>query len=532
MDDDTSTICKIRSEVNPEIEKCSDKNHTFKNFTNHLFTLQKEKYKRILSTKVINHIKKCFSYAVSSNREDPQTEIPYGRYLSDKELHQELVKIFTLYAEQSDKLSTLESTQNNENFNQIVARKNPKNNFYSGSESTSGRVAAATCEKNIGPHYVTQINDRLSLSPGSFIVKHADRKMRKRQSNAEKYCTKEFKRRRVELKKSASTASSSLETREGVTYRSGVLSTSSNIPDSDIETIPPPPEQLQQTPLPPCQYSRVYFDLETTGLGLSAGIIQLAARYGETEFNQYVIPKTSINPMASKITGLTYDGTLLYKNGVALPAVPIEVCLASFFDWLKNSGMNHPVLFAHNARKFDSLIFVTCTSLLNSGKEEEGKIICGFCDTLPMLKEHASGSHLNFSLETLVKDILGCSFSAHDAVEDCRYLQKVVEHHSIDSFYLQYTFTMKYIIDIIKQMETSKQNLQTLMPLVQNHVISESMCKKISFSGLALKHLELAHQRGGFDGIHSLFTETFQGKPRITKHTSIITAVSKFIEER
>ncbi|XP_048770711.1 uncharacterized protein LOC125676871 isoform X2 [Ostrea edulis] len=91
--------------------------------------------------------------------------LPYGKYLSDKELHHDLVKIFTLYAEQSDRLSSLESTQNNENFNQIVARKNPKNNFYSGSESTTSRVAAATCEKNIGPHYVTQINDELSLSP-------------------------------------------------------------------------------------------------------------------------------------------------------------------------------------------------------------------------------------------------------------------------------------------------------------------------------------------------------------------------------
>lgn len=57
MDYDTSTICKIRSEVNPVIEKCSDKSHTLKNFTNHLFTLPKNKYRRILSTKVINHIR-------------------------------------------------------------------------------------------------------------------------------------------------------------------------------------------------------------------------------------------------------------------------------------------------------------------------------------------------------------------------------------------------------------------------------------------------------------------------------------------
>lgn len=205
-------------------------------------------------------------------------------------------------------------------------------------------------------------------------------------------------------------------------------------------------------------------------LGLSSAIIQLPARCGEVEFN-HVFPTTNIKGMASKITGLTYDGTLLYKNGVAVPAVSLEKCLASIFDWLKNSGMKHPVLFAHNARKFDSLIFGR--SVLDSGKEEREKIICGFCDTLPMLKKHASGSHVNFSLDTLAKDILGCTFSPHDAVEDYRYLQKFVEHHNIDSFYLQYSFSMRYIIDSIKQMETSKNNLHTLMLLLENHIISE-----------------------------------------------------------
>lgn len=67
MDDDTSTIHKVRLEANADIQKCCDKNHTFKNFTNNLYALQKEKYKRILSAKTISHIKKCFAYAVSSN---------------------------------------------------------------------------------------------------------------------------------------------------------------------------------------------------------------------------------------------------------------------------------------------------------------------------------------------------------------------------------------------------------------------------------------------------------------------------------
>lgn len=84
-------------------------------------------------------------------------------------------------------------------------------------------------------------------------------------------------------------------------------------------------------------------------------------------------------------------------------------------------------------------------------------------------------------LETLVKDILGCTFSAHDAVMQTRYLRKVVEHHNIDSFYLQYGFSMRYIIDSIKQIERLKKILHTLMPLPENHIISGSMCKKISF---------------------------------------------------
>lgn len=150
IDDDTSTICKIRSEVNPEIKKCSDKNHYFRNFTNHLFTLQKEKYKRILRTKIINHIKnvvhmlfhpnligiphhlfgdhsQCnYTWCLYLQNRYPYVpkNLPYGKYLSNKEHHHDLVKLFTLYAEHCDKLYSLESTQNNESFNQIVESKN------------------------------------------------------------------------------------------------------------------------------------------------------------------------------------------------------------------------------------------------------------------------------------------------------------------------------------------------------------------------------------------------------------------------
>lgn len=69
-------------------------------------------------------------------------------------------------------------------------------------------------------------------------------------------------------------------------------------------------------------------------------------------------------------------------------------------------------------------------------------------------------------IQLLVLEILGCTFEAHDALEDCTYLQKLVEHHSTDSCYLNYTFSMDYMMQVVLQMEDSKSNLQTLMPLL------------------------------------------------------------------
>ena len=201
MDDDTTTIAKIHREFDSSIEKCSDRNHTVKNFVNTLYALQRDKQiQKSLSTTTISHLKKCFTYALSKNKNDalglrrnltaipnhlfgdhqlcdiswcrflqnPDTyvprNLPYGKYLQNKDLLEHLVKIFTQYAYNAEKLSTLESTQSNENFNQLVSTKNPKNKFYSSTESTSHRVAAAVCQKNIGEEYIVKVMNELNNS--------------------------------------------------------------------------------------------------------------------------------------------------------------------------------------------------------------------------------------------------------------------------------------------------------------------------------------------------------------------------------
>ena len=262
----------------------------------------------------------------------------------------------------------------------------------------------------------------------------------------------------------------------------------------------------------------------------SCEIIQLAARYADISFCRYVVPSIVIQETASRITGLTCDGSSLYKNGVPMQTCSIQECLTSFRDWLDSTpGIHKPVLFAHNSRKFDSVVL--CRAIRKYSNIPLQDCIIGFCDTLPMMKNHASCKTSNATLETLVLEILGCRFDAHDACEDCTYLQKLVEHHNTESFYLDYTFSMDYIMQVVAQMEDSKVNLQTLMPLARNKVVSESMVKKMSMSGLSMHHLQLAYQRGGFDGVHSVLSECFHGKPRVTKRKNIISSVVDFFNE-
>lgn len=57
-----------------------------------------------------------------------------------------------------------------------------------------------------------------------------------------------------------------VELRDGLKYQTAVDVT--DYPAESIDKIPPPPSPIDQLPLPSKCYTRVYFDLETTGLGM------------------------------------------------------------------------------------------------------------------------------------------------------------------------------------------------------------------------------------------------------------------------
>lgn len=185
MDNDSTTLAKAKLSFDPNIQKISDFNHTKKNLASKLYDMKKEKKYPLLGPKSIQHLLKCFTYAVKSNNDtsvlkknleiipshvfgdhkecdmkwckylqDPENykpkHLPYGKYLTGEDFRNDLQHVFSDLAKNATKLSNLGSTQANENFNRIVACKNPKNLFYGGSESTSFRVAAAVAHKSIG----------------------------------------------------------------------------------------------------------------------------------------------------------------------------------------------------------------------------------------------------------------------------------------------------------------------------------------------------------------------------------------------
>ncbi|XP_062621637.1 uncharacterized protein LOC134283204 [Saccostrea cucullata] len=303
MDDDSTTISRMKKTVDPNIAKISDKNHVRKNISNALYKLQ-EKHKS-LSTKTINYLLKDVSYAISQNKGNPEglqsniraiiphsfgdhslcdshwcgylkdssnykhRSLPYGKDLVGDDLKRDLQEMFCHYSENSQKMANLGSTQANESMNFLISTKAPKAKHFGGSSSLGHRLAAAVSQKNCGRKYISQVHNRHGLSPGNFTIRHNDKMDKKRKAEKNREQTKGAKRRRLVKKSVQAKCTKTKEIREGVQYSTSVDLVADTCTDS-IQTIPDKMEPPTQTciGLESAKNSEVVvFDLETTGFG-------------------------------------------------------------------------------------------------------------------------------------------------------------------------------------------------------------------------------------------------------------------------
>ena len=91
------------------------------------------------------------------------------------------------------------------------------------------------------------------------------------------------------------------------------------------------------------------------------------------------------------------------------------------------------------------------------------------------------------------------------------------------------SFTSHWMIQYLTFKNQQSTNYKTLITLVNNKVLSESMAKRVAGSGLNYSHLYTTYQRGGLDSLRQLFTEeTSNGSVRVTKSSRIMNSVFEF----
>uniref|UniRef100_A0A8W8P2E2 Mutator-like transposase domain-containing protein n=1 Tax=Magallana gigas TaxID=29159 RepID=A0A8W8P2E2_MAGGI len=91
------------------------------------------------------------------------TSLPNGKPLHGDGLRKELETLVEKYKGRIENMRDLGSTQSNENFNNIVSTKAPKNRYYGGSSSLKRRVSAAVLQKNEGHSYLVKAMHRPTM---------------------------------------------------------------------------------------------------------------------------------------------------------------------------------------------------------------------------------------------------------------------------------------------------------------------------------------------------------------------------------
>lgn len=279
--------------------------------------------------------------------------------------------------------------------------------------------------------------------------------------------------------------------------------------------------------------SKIYYDLESTGLGETAEITQLSAGYNNTNyFNQYVMPEGGISRVASNITGLSIVAgkggkRQMYRHNQELQTVDLRTCLSEFNQWLHDIPGDIKLLIAHNGKLFDMPLMIRSAISCNI-QDEFSLSVSGFADTLPIFRR-VLPSRKSYKLKSLHQDIIGKSYESHNAVADVEALSSVVNTMQIsDSILLSSSFEITSAIKYVTERKRVSESVKTMEAKLcdgSSRVISKSMATKIAKSGLSYGHLMKAFERDNENGIKSLLSEKVGNRVRVTNRSVIINAI-------
>ena len=175
---------------------------------------------------------------------------------------------------------------------------------------------------------------------------------------------------------------------------------------------------------------------------------------------------------------------------------------------------------------------VLLAAVHQAGLTEKWSSCAGFVDTLPFLKAVLPGMS-SYTLTSLHEQLIGCKFVAHDSAAEVAALQMVMVAAKADRISLMVAHSSSLASTDARCSNLCSRNarLTSLKGMVSAKALSSKMAAKVAGSGLQFGHLQRVFARDGRDGLRAVLSKKgADGKPRVTKNTSVLDAVYSFFE--
>lgn len=548
-DCDSTAIAAARNEVDYEIPKQDDKNHTSKGVTSQLY--KHVKSHKELNSKSITYLGKCLNYCVSQNKEDAKKmavairNIPHhcfnnhsdcgdwchyskdpssykhsviGDGFKDPKLFDTLQSIYNNLADKTDQFCGGVSSNPNESFQAMVASKAPKSQFYGTSQSYNLRVNLAVLKKNEGENFIVKLLENCNMSPTKKLKKYCDKIDKYSSVRYSKANTVKFKKRRLLLKKQKAELRYKNKLSEGTTYESNISLMNNECDSIKLACVDENTDLIV-----------VFFDLETGSTHGDCDILQIAVKYKEYEFNIYIKPTQKISDKASQVNGLTFANGNLKLYGKIVSTVNLQEALVSLYQFLCKFK-NKCVLTAHNC-SFDYPRLVKAIEKTYLDKYFQS-IVYGFSDTLPIIRSvtgvKTAGSN---TLENLANNLKIQGFQAHDAVGDVAMLEQIVLKLEIsETQIIQSSFTWNSAKEKILLSKKISLNLKLYDEL--KDCTSKETKKKLIAANISVDEIIDKYKENGFNGISNLFGADENGLIRITKSKKVINKLIDYLKTK
>ena len=212
-------------------------------------------------------------------------------------------------------------------------------------------------------------------------------------------------------------------------------------------------------------------------------------------------------------------------KGAPVTTVSIYDCLSNFILWAQT--IEKPVLIDG---QFDAKALVRACRKVDLVEKLKTAVV-GFSNTVPIFKTILPNNS-GYTQESVLAAVLGKSYDAHNSLADATILYDVVVHCEIpQNLMLKHSFTTQWAERYVIYLQEQNSRIGSFHPLAQEKIISKGILTKMARSGLEYRHLCIVYQRGGRDGLSSLFTKlNSNNSVRVTNRKNILKAICDYFE--